>query len=124
MHKCVIRTHTQDNAVHTYAIEKVPGYGEIMAAISEEERMFKADVAAEHEDSGSETESSDDDQDNINHENNISNGYDVKGNHGKSAQKGSQRSGSHKYAVTDELPFAASTKVSVYYDCYHMCTKQ
>jgi hypothetical protein len=51
---------SQDNAVHTYDISRVPGYAEILAALREEERLYKADIAAAKEDAeGSNNDSSD-----------------------------------------------------------------
>jgi predicted MPP superfamily phosphohydrolase len=39
--------------VHTYDISRVPGYAEILAALREEERLYKADIAAAKEDAES-----------------------------------------------------------------------
>lgn len=55
----LLRILLQDNAVHTYDISRVPGYAEILAALREEERLYKADIAAAKEDAEGSNNSSD-----------------------------------------------------------------
>eukprot|EP00903_Cladosiphon_okamuranus_P010786 g10192.t1 len=50
----------RDNSIFTYRIDLVPAYAEVMAALQEEERLYKEDLEADSDDSD---ESGDDDED-------------------------------------------------------------
>ncbi|CAM9208586.1 unnamed protein product [Hapterophycus canaliculatus] len=53
----------RDNSVFTYRIDLVPAYAEVMAALQEEERLYKEDLAAESDDSNDDSGGDNDDDD-------------------------------------------------------------